>query len=120
MYSGTMTVVIRSVYGTGFAGSLTYSSNDGAGCPGGSGASRTAARKCNANGFVPGGGQAACSRQRFVPVSNTSAFGRFNSPFPLRWKLKNGSSTFSRKNSAVFEPKATGPSAAPVPQFQPP
>src|SRR5262245_16902369 len=113
MYSGTMIVLIVSAYGTGFAGSLTYSSNASAGWRGGAVASREPASKYSSNGRVPGGGQLEYSRHRFVPVSNARALGRFHSPFPLRWKLKNVSSTASRKYSAVFEPKATGPSAAP-------
>src|SRR5262245_21537131 len=121
MYSGAMTVLIVSEYGTAFAGSLTYSSNASAASRGGGlVASRDPAARYSSSGRVPFGGQLACLRHSFVPVSNASAFGSFSSPFPLRWKLKKGSSTWSRKYSAVFEPKETGPSEAPLPLFQPP
>src|SRR5262245_45490849 len=121
MYSGAMTVLIVSEYGTGFAGSLTYSSKaSAAGSRGDSVASRDPAARYSSNGRAPFGGQLSCLRHSFVPVSNANTFGSFGSPFPLRWKLKKGNSTFSRKYSAVFDPKETGPSEAPLLLFQPP
>src|SRR5436309_9501040 len=102
MYSLSMPVVTFSPYGTGRAGSLTYSSNPSPSPPpppaagegrvggGGSNASRPPARKYSGVGRASAGGQAGYRRHRFVPVSNTVAFASRGSPLPFRWYSKNG------------------------------
>src|SRR5207249_1578522 len=111
MYSVCMPLPILSMYGTGRAGSLMYSSKPVSAALD-SAASRPLAWKWSVNGCVFFGGHVAYSRHLLVPVSKIHAFGDLNVPLPLRWNSKNGSSIFSRKKMAVLVSNETSPSEA--------
>jgi len=81
-----MPSVIFSKYGTGLAGSLTYSSwlSSDFVSAGGSSRSLPPAWKCSARGLAFFGGQASCLRQTLVPVSKTQASGWGGVVLPFR------------------------------------
>src|SRR3982751_5394368 len=84
MYSCAMPMLVLLMYGTGFFGSLTNSSNGFTSIvlpPLKSPSPSTPPRRRYSDPATASfGGQASNFRHRFVPVSNTHAFGSLSSP----------------------------------------
>ena len=80
--------------GTGFFGSLTYSSNACAPLLGLLKSSAPPSWKYSVRVSRPRGGHVSYLCQALRPVSNTYASGRSGAPFPFKYALKKGSSMF--------------------------
>ncbi len=85
------------MYGTGWSGSLTNSSNASPDDPAGASKAEPAVgEEVERLGFASRGGQRSCRCHSFRPVSKAHASGGSHSPRPFRWCSKNGNSIFSR------------------------
>src|SRR4051812_32574228 len=106
------------MYGTGWLGSLTYSSN-AAPAAGFERDSLPSASKYSVAGWRFLGGHESRRLNSFTPVTNIQASGSF-AGLSFRYSMKNGNWMFSRKNSPVLMAKSRLPSVRPAPRVHPP
>src|SRR6267154_2733253 len=113
MYSRGTSLSNVSTNGTGFAGSLVYSSKPLS--LGASNESLPFGPKYNLRGSAFFGGHESYRRQTFVPVSKIVIFAVFASPPSFKYSRKKGSRIAALKESEFLAAKFTGPKWAPPP-----